>query len=41
MMYFDKLHATVYSKASKNVEVLQLVSRITVAMQGKQVQSLL
>ncbi|KAJ1524750.1 hypothetical protein ONE63_009629 [Megalurothrips usitatus] len=34
MMLFDKLHVAVHSKVSKNVEVLQLVSRITVAMQG-------
>lgn len=34
IMLFDKLHGSVHSKVSKNVEVLQLVSRITVAMQG-------
>ncbi|XP_034254490.1 inositol polyphosphate-4-phosphatase type I A isoform X2 [Thrips palmi] len=34
MMLFDKLHTAVHSKVSKNVEVLQLASRITVAMQG-------
>lgn len=33
-MLFDKLHSAVHSRVSKNVEVLQLASRITVAMQG-------
>lgn len=34
MLLFVKLHSAVHSKVGKNVDVLQLASQISVAMQG-------